>query len=251
MTVSLDLKGKSALVTGASRGIGREIALRLAEAGANVGLVARDGQLLGEVAAHVGAHGVEVAIAPADVLDPASVEGAVAKVLGAFGGRVEVLVNNAGVTEDQLLLRMSPEDWDRVLDTNLKGTFLFTKALARPMMKQREGRIVNVSSVIGIRGNAGQANYAAAKAGIIGFTKSIARELASRGITANVVAPGFIDTAMTAKLADEQRSGILKDVPLGRIGGARDVADAVVFLASPLAAYITGAVLQVDGGLAM
>jgi 3-oxoacyl-[acyl-carrier protein] reductase len=166
-------------------------------------------------------------------------------------GALHILVNNAGVTEDGLLARMSLEAWKKVLDTNLTGAFLLTKAAARPMMKQREGRIVNVSSVVGIRGNAGQANYAASKAGLIGFTKSVARELAPRNVTANVVAPGFIATDMTAKLTEDQKAGALGQVPLGAMGTSRDVADAVLFLASPLAAYITGAVLTVDGGMAM
>jgi 3-oxoacyl-[acyl-carrier protein] reductase len=239
MSVTIDLTGRTALVTGASRGIGREIAARLAEAGARVAAVARSGA----------PEGAALAI-QADVASPADVDRAMDQVLKEFG-RLDILVNNAGVTDDGLLARMSPESWKKVLDTNLTGTFLFTKAACRPMMKQRDGRIVNVSSVIGLRGNAGQANYAASKAGIIGFTKSVARELASRNVTANVVAPGFIETDMTAKLSEEQRARALEGVPLGTIGKARDVADAVLFLASPLGAYITGAVLAVDGGLAM
>jgi 3-oxoacyl-[acyl-carrier protein] reductase len=239
MTVAIDLTGKTALVTGASRGIGRAIAERLAEAGAKVAALAQTRAPEGF------ALGLQADVASAD-----DVERAMKQALDALG-RLDILVNNAGVTDDGLLARMSVESFKKVLDTNLLGTFLFTKAAARPMMKQREGRIVNVSSVVGIRGNAGQANYAASKAGIIGFTKSVARELASRNVTANVVAPGFIETDMTAKLTDEQKARALDGVPLAGMGRARDVADAVLFLASPLASYITGSVLAVDGGLAM
>lgn len=250
MTVAIDLSGKAALVTGASRGIGREIAVRLAEAGAKVALVSRNKVALDLIASELRAKGTETLVLPCEVANPADAKAAVEMTVETFGG-LHILVNNAGVTEDNLLLRMSDEQWKKVIETNLSGAFYFTRAAARPMMKQREGRIVNVSSIIGLRGNAGQANYAASKAGLIGFTKSVARELASRGVTANVVAPGFIETDMTAKLSAEQRAAILGDIPLERIGAPRDVADAVVFLASPLAAYVSGAVLAVDGGLAM
>jgi 3-oxoacyl-[acyl-carrier protein] reductase len=243
MSVAIDLTGKVAIVTGASRGIGREIALRLAEAGAKVAAVART--------AAPSDLGTAAALAlQADIASEADVNRVVETVQKELGG-IHIVVNNAGITDDQLLIRMSAESFRKVVDTNLTGTFLLTKAAARPMMRAREGRIVNVSSVIGIRGNAGQANYAASKAGIIGFTKSVARELSTRGVTANVVAPGFIETDMTAKLSEEVKTQALASVPLGSIGKARDVADAVLFLASPLAAYITGAVLTVDGGLAM
>ncbi len=250
MSVGIDLSGKVALVTGASRGIGREIAIRLAEAGARVAVVSRTGAGTGMTGTGTGP-GTHFLSLQADVSNQDDVDRAMEATLQQLGGRIDILVNNAGITEDGLLMRMSADAWRRVIDTNLSGTFLFTKAAARPMMKQREGRIVNVSSVVGIRGNAGQANYSASKAGIIGFTKSVARELASRNVTANVVAPGFIETDMTAKLTEEQKAGILPGIPLGVMGKARDVADAVLFLASPLAAYITGAVLTVDGGLAM
>jgi 3-oxoacyl-[acyl-carrier protein] reductase len=249
--IPIDLAGKAALVTGASRGIGREVALRLAEAGAKVALVARTKAALEEVEAAIRAKGGEACAIAADVADPASVQAAVSEAMVRQGGRLDILVNNAGITKDGLLVRMADDDFDRVVKTNLGGTFLFTRAAARPMMKQRAGRIVNISSVIGIRGNPGQANYAASKAGIIGFTKSVARELASRGVTANVVAPGFVATDMTAALTEEQRAKILAEVPLGAIGKAAHVADAVLFLASPLAEYVTGAVIVVDGGLAM
>jgi 3-oxoacyl-[acyl-carrier protein] reductase len=251
MAVSIDLSGKSALVTGASRGIGRAIAIRLAEAGARVALVARNKEALESLAAEVREKGAPEALAlPALVEDPAGAKAAVEIAEKSFGG-LHILVNNAGVTEDGLLVRMSDEAWRKVIETNLSGAFYFTRAAARPMLKQREGRIVNVASVVGIRGNAGQANYAASKAGIVGFTKAVARELASRGVTANVVAPGFVETDMTAKLDEGQRKAALDGIPLGRMGAAREVADAVLFLSSPLAAYVTGAVLQVDGGLGM
>jgi len=245
MPVSIDLTGQVALVTGASRGIGRAIAGRLAEAGAKVVAVAQKAP----PAAADGAPPYAMSL-QGDVSNPADVERIVDATLKELGA-VHILVNNAGVTEDNLLARMSHEAWKRVIDVNLGGAFLLTKACARPMMKQRMGRIVNLSSVVGIRGNAGQANYAASKAGLIGFTKSLARELASRNVTANVVAPGFIETDMTGKLSDEVKTAAVATVPQARMGKAAEVADAVLFLASPMAAYVTGAVLTVDGGLAM
>jgi 3-oxoacyl-[acyl-carrier protein] reductase len=186
----------------------------------------------------------------ANVSDAASVEAVAGQILAA-ATKVDILVNNAGITRDGLLMRMSEADWDAVLDINLKGTFLFTKAFSRSMLKQRSGRIVNIASVIGLIGNAGQCNYGASKAGVIGFTKSTARELASRGITVNAIAPGFIETAMTAKISPEAREALLRQIPLGSLGHPEDVADAVVFLASPAARYVTGQVLAVDGGMAM
>jgi 3-oxoacyl-[acyl-carrier protein] reductase len=244
MPVTIDLTGKVAIVTGASRGIGRAIAARLAEAGARVAAVAK-------TCAPAAPEGASYALSlQADVSVPAEVERVVEAAQKGLGG-VHILVSNAGVTEDGLLARMSDEAWRRVIEVNLTGAFLLTRAVARGMMKQREGRIVYVSSVVGLRGNAGQANYAASKAGLIGLAKSVARELAPRNVLANVVAPGFIETDMTGKLTDEQKKRALEDVPLERMGSAREVADAVLFLASPLAAYLTGAVVSVDGGLGM
>ena len=245
-----ELAQQVALVTGGSRGIGRAVALRLAEAGADVAVVARTVEACADtVEAIQGMHRRAWAVA-ADVSQPSSVEGAVQTVLRE-AGRVDILVNNAGITRDGLLLRMAEEDWDAVLDTNLKGAFLFTRALARTFLKQRSGRIINITSVIGLMGNAGQANYAASKAGLIGFTKACAREFASRGVTVNAVAPGFIATDMTAALAQEQKEAILSRVPLRTFGKPEDVAHAVWFLALPASRYITGQVLVVDGGMVM
>lgn len=244
-----DLNGKIALVTGGSRGIGRAISLALAAHGARVVVnYASNEAAAADTVAQIGA---EKATAIAgDVSDPTVAPRLVEDTIGAYG-RIDILVNNAGVTADDLILRMSEEEWDRVLDTNLKGTFAVTKAAIRPMVRQRFGRIINVSSVAGIVGNAGQANYSAAKAGIIGFTKAIAKEVASRNITANVVAPGFVDTEMTAQLTQAQRDEIMRMVAVGRTATPQDVAPAAVFLASDEAAYITGHVLTVDGGLVM
>jgi 3-oxoacyl-[acyl-carrier protein] reductase len=244
-----DLTGKSALITGGSRGIGRAIAIALASHGARVAVnYATNAAAADET---VGQIGKDTAIALAgDVSDPASAAKLVDATIAAFG-RIDILVNNAGVTADDLILRMSEDEWDRVLDTNLKGTFHVTKAAIRPMVRQRFGRIINISSVAGMVGNAGQANYSAAKAGIIGFTKAIAKEVASRSITANVIAPGFVDTEMTADLTDAQRTEIMRMVAVGRTATPADVAPAAVFLASDEAAYITGHVLTVDGGLVM
>ncbi|HYM14003.1 MAG TPA: 3-oxoacyl-[acyl-carrier-protein] reductase [Dehalococcoidia bacterium] len=243
-----DLSGKAALVTGGSRGIGRAVALALAAHGARVAInYATNAAAAAETAALLGDGAVALA---GDVADPAAAAALVQGTVAAFG-RIDILVNNAGVTADDLILRMSEDEWDRVVDTNLKGTFHVTKAALRPMVRQRAGRIISVSSVAGMVGNAGQANYAAAKAGIIGFTKSIAKEVASRNITANVIAPGFIDTEMTAGLTPQQREEIVRMVALARTGTPADVAPAAVFLASDEAAYITGHVLTVDGGLVM
>jgi 3-oxoacyl-[acyl-carrier protein] reductase len=244
------LDGKVALVTGASRGIGRVIAETLAEAGATVVLGARDAARLTEAVGAIESRGGRAEAVALDVADKASVEAAMAGLL-AKHGRLDVLVNNAGITRDNLLLRMKTEEWNDVLATNLTGTFLCTQAAMKPMLKQRSGRIVNVTSVVGLSGNAGQANYAASKAGLVGFTKSVAREVASRGITVNAVAPGFIETDMTAAMTDKAREAVLAAIPLGRVGQARDVAAAVAYLASDDAAYVTGQVLAVDGGFHM
>jgi 3-oxoacyl-[acyl-carrier protein] reductase len=244
------LEGKTALVTGASQGIGRACAIALAHAGANLALAARNESKLNEVAAEIAANG---GTAKAFVLDVSSEESikATAKAVLEHFGTVHILVNNAGITKDTLLLRMKRSDWDDVITTNLTGTFLLTQALIGSMMKARWGRIINISSIVGETGQAGQANYAASKAGLIGFTKSLARELASRNITANAVAPGYIETAMTAVLDEKQRTAMLSQVPLGRVGTDADIANAVRFLASDDAAYITGHVLDVNGGMYM
>ncbi len=239
------LEGKVAVVTGAGRGIGKAIALRLAGEGA---AVACCGRTLGNVEAV--AQQIAGKAYAVDVVNGAQVAETCEKILQEFG-RVDVLVNNAGVTRDQLVMRMSEEEWDTVLDTNLKGAFHFTKSLSRAMLKQRSGWIINISSIIGLTGNAGQSNYAASKAGLIGFTKSMARELASRSITVNAVAPGFIVTDMTDGLGAEAKQALQGRVALGRLGSPEDVANAVLFLASDLASYVTGQVLTVDGGLAM
>jgi len=248
MTKLLD--GKVAVVTGASRGIGRETALALAEAGAKVAVVARTQALVEETAALARAKGVEAIALTADIGVAEQAAQVIEAALAKFG-HIDILVNNAGIARDNLLLRMKEEEWDEVMRTNLKGIFNCTKAVARPMLKQKGGKIINISSVVGVMGNAGQCNYAAAKAGIIGFTKSAARELASRGITVNAVAPGFITTDMTAALTDELRQKSLSSIPLARFGAPGDVAQAVLFLAGPGADYITGHVLHVDGGMAM
>jgi 3-oxoacyl-[acyl-carrier protein] reductase len=244
------LTNQIAVVTGAGRGIGRSIALRFSAEGADVVCVSRTAENSEKVAEEVRATGRKAWAHPVDVADPAAVGAAAEKIL-ADVGRVDILVNNAGVTRDGLLMRMSDSDWDTVLDTNLKGAFLFTKAFARAFVKQRAGRIINIASVVGLMGNAGQCNYAASKAGLLGFTKSVARELASRGVTANVVAPGFIDTDMTANLSEPLRAEMLKNIPLATFGQPEDIAAATVFLASPAARYVTGQVLAVDGGMAM
>jgi 3-oxoacyl-[acyl-carrier protein] reductase len=245
-----ELANQVAVVTGAGRGIGQAIALKLAAAGANVACVDLKLEFCTETVEKAKALGPKAWGFAANVAEAASVDAAVEQIVAATG-KVDILVNNAGITKDGLLMRMSEADWDAVLDINLKGTFLFTKAFSRSFLKQRSGRIVNIASVIGLIGNAGQCNYGASKAGVIGFTKSAARELASRGITVNAIAPGFIETAMTAKISPEAREGLLKQIPLGSLGQPEDVANAVLFLASPAARYITGQVLAVDGGMAM
>jgi 3-oxoacyl-[acyl-carrier protein] reductase len=244
------LASQIAVVTGAGRGIGRAIALKFAAEGADVVCVSRTPENSEKVANEIGALGRKAWAFAVDVADSAAVNAAAVKIL-ADCGNVNILVNNAGVTRDGLLMRMSDEDWDTVLNTNLKGAFFFTKAFSRAFARQRSGRIINISSVIGLIGNAGQCNYAASKAGLIGFTQSVAKELASRGITVNAIAPGFIETDMTSELKPEMRDAILKQIPLGSFGSAEDIAGAALFLASPAARYMTGQVLTVDGGMVM
>ena len=244
------LANQIAVVTGAGRGIGQAIALKLAAHGADVACVDLKSEFLDPTVAEVQKLGRRAWAVAANVAEAASVEAAADQILQQ-AGRVDILVNNAGITKDTLLMRMSEADWDAVLDINLKGTFLFTKAFTRAFLKQKSGRIVNIASVIGLIGNAGQCNYGASKAGVIGFTKSVARELASRGITANAVAPGFIETKMTEALGPEARAALLKQIPLAALGQPEDVASAVLFFASPAARYVTGQVLAVDGGMAM
>jgi 3-oxoacyl-[acyl-carrier protein] reductase len=240
-----------AVVTGSGRGIGHAIAVRLASEGARVASVSRTEANAQKTADEINAARADASKAYAvDVADHAAVQGAAAQILADFG-RVDILVNNAGVTRDGLSMRMSLDDWDTVVNTNLKGAFVFTQALMRPMIKQRSGRIINISSIAGLTGNAGQANYAASKAGLIGLTKTLARELASRGITVNAVAPGLIETDMTTVLSEEIRQAILQKVPLGKLGEPDDIAGAVAYLASSEAKYITGQVLTVDGGMVM
>jgi 3-oxoacyl-[acyl-carrier protein] reductase len=242
------LDGRTALVTGASQGIGESIARALAGQGARVVLAARNEEKLAAVAGAIRDAGGDSLPFRLDLADAAGIAARL-KELPAEWSEIGILVNNAGVTADNLLARMSLEQWQRVIDTNLTGTFAIAKELARGMIRQRWGRIVTISSVVGLMGNAGQANYAAAKAGLIGFTKSLARELASRAVTANVVAPGFVETAMTDALPEPVRAKMLGDIPLGRFGAAGEIAAAVVYLASDEAAYVTGQVLNVSGGL--
>ena len=245
------LDGRHALVTGASRGIGRAVALAFAAEGASVALNFAGNVAAAEaVRAEIESAGGKAILVPADVSDENAVEDMVKTVTEAFGS-IDILVNNAGITRDGLLLRMKEEDWDAVLNTNLKGVFLCTKAVSKFMMKKRYGRIVNMASVVGVTGNASQANYAAAKAGVIGFTKAMAKELASRGITVNAIAPGFIRSDMTDVWPDKVKEAMLAEIPLGRAGEPADVAKAALFLASDQAAYITGQVLTVDGGMVM
>jgi 3-oxoacyl-[acyl-carrier protein] reductase len=244
------LKDKVAIVTGASRGIGRSIALDLVARGARVVASARNVQLLEDLVAEIKAQGGEAIAVVGDVSLASDANKLIDDAVAAFG-RVDILVNNAGITRDALLLRMKDEDWDAVLDTNLKGAFLCTRAAAKVMSKQRFGRIINISSVVGEMGNPGQANYCASKAGLIGLTKSVAKELARRNVTVNAITPGFIVTEMTDALSEKTREELTAQIPLGRLGGAEDIAHAVVFLASDSAAYITGQVLGVNGGMYM
>jgi 3-oxoacyl-[acyl-carrier protein] reductase len=243
--VIIDLDGKTAFVTGGSRGIGLAIARALHEAGAKVAIVGRDEAKAQAAAAELGERAAGFAC---DVAHADQVEAAVGAAEGALGP-VDILVNNAGVTRDNILLRLTDADWNAVLDANLKGAFHTTRAVIKGMMKRRAGRIINITSIVGLTGNKGQANYAASKAGLIGFTKSVAKEYASRGVLANCVAPGFIETDMTAALPDEARATLLQDIALGRLGRPEDVAGAVLFLASDLGGYVTGQTLVVDGGM--
>ncbi len=247
----MKFEGKTAVVTGGSRGIGRAVCLELAAGGANVVLCYAGNEAAAqETVQAVEALGAKALAVRCDVSDAVQVDALVKSAVEVFG-RIDILVNNAGITRDNLLMRMSEADFDAVVAANLKGAFLCMKAASRLMLKQRYGRIVNLSSVVGLRGNAGQVNYAASKAGVIGMTKSLAKELASRGVTVNAVAPGFIETDMTAALSEAARSAAQGSIPMGRLGGPEDVARAVGFLASDDAAYVTGQVLAVDGGMAM
>ena len=247
----MDLTGKTALITGSGRGIGKAIACKLASFGANI--VINDiasSTYADETAQELVKAGTDAICLKGDVRNFEEIEKIMKNTLDKFG-RIDILVNNAGITKDGLLMRMSDEDWDAVLEINLKGAFHMIKAAARPMMKQRAGSIINVASVVGVMGNAGQANYVSSKAGLIGLTKTVAREFASRGITCNAIAPGFIKSAMTDQLSDDVKADYFKQIPLGRFGEVADVADAAAFLASDMAKYITGQVLHIDGGLVM
>ena len=244
-------RGRVAIVTGGGRGIGRAVAVRLAEEGASVAISYRkDAAAAEEAAAAVRAAGVECEIFKGDVASPEDVQ-ALFKGVGDAFGRVDIVINNAGITRDNIMLRMKEEEFDDVLRTNLGGTYLCTRAALRPMVRARWGRIVNVSSVVGLVGNAGQANYAASKAGIIGFTKSVAREVAQRGITANAIAPGYVETELTGSLPEDVKDRIRDQVPLGRFGEAEEVAEVVAFLAGEGAGYVTGQTIAVDGGMTM
>jgi 3-oxoacyl-[acyl-carrier protein] reductase len=246
----LKLDGKTAIVTGAAQGIGREIALNLAQEGANIAIVDVNLEQAEKTAQEFSSLGRETMALKVDVSRSAEVEEMVNKILDKFG-KIDILVNNAGITRDNLLLRMKEEEWDAVIAINLKGTFNCLKAVTRPMMKARSGKIVNIASIIGVAGNAGQANYAASKAGVIALTKSAAKELASRGINVNAVAPGFIQTAMTHVLPETVVAEMLKRIPLAKLGEVKDVAKAVLFLAGPDSDYITGQTIVVDGGMVM
>jgi 3-oxoacyl-[acyl-carrier protein] reductase len=247
----MKLDGKSAIVTGASRGIGREIALELARQGANVAVNYSGSEAkANETVEEIKALGRDAFAVKADVSDSEAVTAMMKETLEKFGS-IDILVNNAGITRDNLLMRMKEEEWDEVISINLKGVFLCTKAATRQMMKQRSGRIINVSSIVGVSGNPGQANYVAAKAGVIGLTKTSAKELASRGITVNAIAPGFISTDMTDKLNEEVKEQMLSGIPLGRLGEPSDIAKVALFLASEDSRYMTGQTLHVDGGMVM
>ncbi|MBZ0165373.1 MAG: 3-oxoacyl-[acyl-carrier-protein] reductase [Candidatus Omnitrophica bacterium] len=246
----MQFKDKTIVVTGSTRGIGREIAITFARAGGNVIVLGRDGQRAQQVKAEILAEKLAADCFECDVTNLENVTQIVNKILDKYKG-IDILINNAGITKDNLLLRMSETDWDEVMTVNLKGVFHCTKVIAKAMLRAKKGKIINISSIIGIVGNAGQTNYAASKAGIIGFTKSVAKEFASRGITANAVAPGYIETDMTAQLKSSAQEALLKDIPIGKFGKASDVAGACLFLASDWANYITGQTIVVDGGMAI
>ncbi|SHH22252.1 3-oxoacyl-ACP reductase FabG [Ferrimonas marina] len=247
MGLTLDLSGKVALVTGASRGIGKAIALQLVAAGAKVIGTATSERGAAAIAEYLGEHGNGMVL---NVTEQASIDGLFERIKAEYGD-IDILVNNAGITRDNLMMRMKEDEWCDILDTNLTSVFRTSKAVLRAMMKKRHGRIINIGSVVGTMGNPGQANYAAAKAGLLGFTKSLAKEVASRGITVNAVAPGFIQTDMTDELTEDQKAAIMGQVPAGRLGQAQEIADAVLFLASDRAGYITGETLHVNGGMVM
>jgi 3-oxoacyl-[acyl-carrier protein] reductase len=248
------LQGKKALVTGGTAGIGREIALTFAKEGAHVAVFGTNAERAGKVVQEMEALKIspeqQFTSAIVNVAETKEVESAISQLLQAFGN-IDILVNNAGITRDMLLMKMKEEDWDAVLDTNLKSAFNTCQPLVRPMLKAKSGKIINISSVVGLTGNAGQVNYSASKSGMIGFTKALAQELASRGICVNCIAPGFICTRMTDELTEQQKEGILNKIPMGRMGNTQEIADAALFLASGMSNYITGQVLTVDGGMVM
>ena len=243
----MNLEGQTALITGAGRGIGKTIALKLAESGADIVLADMSPEVA-EVRAEVESLGRKCLTFEADVTDLEAIETMVKKIIEELGS-IHILINNAGITQDNLFMRMKPEQWSKVIDVNLNGVFNVTKAVIRPMVKQRTGKIINISSVVGFSGNPGQVNYSSTKSALVGFTKSLAREVGARGVTVNAVAPGFIDTAMTQALNESQQEAILQQIPLGRMGDANDIANAVAFRASEEASYITGTILHVNGGM--